>query len=151
MFGCLLNETLGKVQFFGMFIFFNLTFFPMHNLGLGGMMRRIADPTVYEHLRQLQPLNQLCTIGAIGLGLSTMLFFVNVIITLLNRKDHPAPNNPWHANSLEWTVPSPPGHGNFPVTPIVYHGAYEYSVPGMDKDYLPQNEPVPEGVRLDAH
>jgi len=151
MFGCMLNETLGKVHFFGMFIFFNITFFPMHNLGLGGMMRRIADPTVYEHLRQMQPLNQLCTLGAMGLGLSVCIFFVNVIITLANRKANPAPDNPWLANSLEWTVPSPPGHGNFPVMPIVYHGPYEFSVPGMDKDYLPQTEPVPEGVRLDVH
>ena len=151
MFGCLLNETLGKVHFFAMFLFFNLAFFPMHNLGLGGMMRRIADPTVYEHLRQLQPLNQISTLGAIGLGFSMLIFFWNVFFTLLNRKANPAPNNPWHANSLEWTVSSPPGHGNFPVTPTVYHGPYEYSVPGMDQDFLPQDEPAPEGVRLDVH
>jgi len=151
MFGCMLDETLGKVHFFLTFIFFNLAFFPMHNLGLGGMMRRIADPTVYEHLRQLQPLNQLSTIGAIGLGFTTFIFLYNIFITLRNRKSHPAPDNPWHANSLEWTVSSPPGHGNFPVTPIVYHGPYEYSVPGMDKDYLPQTEPAPAHVKLEAH
>ncbi|MEN9470221.1 MAG: hypothetical protein RL630_1954 [Verrucomicrobiota bacterium] len=149
MFGKMLNETLGKWHFFTTLIFFNLTFFPMHNLGLGGMMRRIADPTVYEHLRQLQPLNVLCTIGAMGLGFSTFLFIWNVVISLRNGKK--APNNPWHSNTLEWTVQSPPGHGNFPKTPTVYHGAYEYSVPGMDKDYLPQNEPAPEGARLESH
>jgi len=151
MFGCMLNETLGKVHFFLTFIFFNLAFFPMHNLGLGGMMRRIADPTVYDHLRQLQPLNQISTIGAIGLGFTTFVFLWNVIVTLWNRKSHPAPDNPWHANTLEWTVPSPPGHGNFPVTPTVYHGPYEYSVPGLDKDYLPQTEPAPSHVKLEAH
>ncbi len=149
MFGKMLNETLGKWHFFATLIFFNLTFFPMHNLGLGGMMRRIADPTVYEHLRQLQPLNVLCTIGAMGLGFSTFLFIWNVVISLRNGQK--APNNPWHSNTLEWTIPSPPGHGNFAKTPTVYHGPYEYSVPGIDKDYLPQNEPAPEGARLESH
>ena len=149
MFGRMLNETLGKVHFFLTLIFFNLTFFPMHNLGLGGMMRRIADPTVYEHLRQLQPLNQLCTIGAIGLGFTTFVFLWNVVMSLRNGKK--APNNPWHANTLEWTVPSPPGHGNFDKTPVVYHGPYEYSVPGIDKDYLPQTELAPESARLESH
>jgi cytochrome c oxidase subunit 1 len=62
MFGRLMNETLGKIHFALTFIFFNLCFFPMHNVGLGGMMRRIADPTVYEHLRALQPINQFITI-----------------------------------------------------------------------------------------
>ena len=149
MFGRMLNETLGKLHFFLTLVFFNLTFFPMHNLGLGGMMRRIADPTVYEHLRQLQPLNQLCTIGAIGLGFTTFVFLWNVVMSLRSGKK--APNNPWHANTLEWTVPSPPGHGNFDKTPVVYHGPYEYSVPGIDKDYLPQTEPAPESARLESH
>ena len=149
MFGKMLNETLGKWHFFATLVFFNLTFFPMHNLGLGGMMRRIADPTVYEHLRQLQPLNVLCTIGAIGLGFSTFLFLWNVVMSLRSGKQ--APNNPWESNTLEWTIPSPPGHGNFATTPTVYHGAYEYSVPGMDKDYLPQNEPAPSTARLESH
>ena len=149
MFGRMLDETLGKVHFFLTLVFFNLTFFPMHNLGLGGMMRRIADPTVYEHLRQLQPLNQLCTIGAIGLGFTTFVFLWNVVMSLRNGKK--APNNPWNANTLEWTVSSPPGHGNFDKTPVVYHGPYEYSVPGIDKDYLPQTERAPESARLESH
>ncbi len=59
-----------------------MAFFPMHNLGLGGMMRRIADPPIYEHLKQLQPLNQISTIGAIGLGFTTFIFIWNIIITL---------------------------------------------------------------------
>ncbi len=149
MFGRMLDETLGKVHFFVTFVFFNLAFFPMHNLGLGGMMRRIADPPIYEHLRQLQPLNQLSTIGAMGLGFATFIFIWNIIKSLSKAPDAPA--NPWHSNTLEWTVPSPPGHGNFPKTPRVYHGAYEYSVPGLEKDYLPQTEEAPAHVRLDSH
>ena len=149
MFGRMLDERLGKWHFFLTLFFFNLTFFPMHNLGLGGMMRRIADPTVYDHLRQLQPLNQLCTIGAIGLGLTTFVFIWNIVWSLLYGKK--APNNPWNANTLEWTVASPPGHGNFPTTPVVYHGPYEYSVPGIEKDYLPQTEKAPATARLESH
>jgi len=149
MFGRMLGETLGKWHFFLTFVFFNLTFFPMHNLGLGGMMRRIADPTVYDHLRQLQPLNQLCTIGAMGLGLTTFVFLWNVISSLRNGKK--ASNNPWNANTLEWTVASPPGHGNFPVTPVVHHGPYEYSVPGIERDFLMQTEKAPDGAQLESH
>ncbi len=149
MFGRMMNHTLGMIHFWTTFFFFNLTFFPMHNLGLGGMMRRISDPTVYEHLRQLQPLNVVSTIGAFGLGLATMVFFVNIIYTFY--KGPKAPNNPWRSTTLEWTIPSPPGHGNFDVIPTVYNGPYEYSVPGMEQDYLPQNEKAPEGIQLEAH
>jgi len=149
MFGRMLGETLGKWHFFLTFVFFNLTFFPMHNLGLGGMMRRIADPTVYDHLRQLQPLNQLCTIGAMGLGLTTFVFLWNVISSLRNGKK--ASNNPWNANTLEWTVASPPGHGNFPVTPVVHHGPYEYSVPGIEREFWMQAEKAPDGAQLESH
>ena len=112
-------------------------------------MRRISDPTVYEHLRQLQPLNVVCTIGAFGLGLSTFVFLYNLIYSL--RKGPKASNNPWRSTTLEWTVSSPPGHGNFETTPTVYHGPYEYSVPGMEEDYLPQNQKAPAHVRLEAH
>ncbi len=149
MFGRMMNETLGKIHFFLTFIFFNLTFFPMHNLGLGGMMRRIADPTLYDHLRALQPINIFVSWAALGMGLSTFIFLYNFIWSL--RRGPKAPDNPWHATTLEWTVPSPPGHGNFAVTPTVYNGPYEYSVPGMEKDYLRQDEKAPEGARLAVH
>ena len=149
MFGRMMNETLGKIHFFATFIFFNLTFFPMHNLGLGGMMRRIADPTVYDHLRALQPMNVFVSWAAFGMGLSTFIFLWNFIWSLKHGK--PAGKNPWKSTTLEWTVPSPPGHGNFEQTPTVYNGPYEYSVPGMSKDYLPQDEKAPEGARLEVH
>ncbi len=53
--------------------------------------------------------------------------------------------NPWHANSLEWSAPSPPGHGNFDFQPVVYRGPYEYGSPEVDTDYYPQTQPPPEG------
>jgi cytochrome c oxidase subunit 1 len=149
MTGRMFDNTLGWIHFWMTFVFFNLTFFPMHNLGLGGMMRRIADPTVYDCLRQLQPLNVVCTIGAIGLGLATIPFVVNLVMSL--RKAPDAPANPWNSTTLEWTLSHPIQHGNFPVTPTVYHGPYEYSVPGLQKDFLPQNEKAPAHVTLEAH
>lgn len=112
-------------------------------------MRRIADPTVYDCLRQLQPLNVVCTIGAMGLGLATIPFACNIIWSMFNGPKAPA--NPWNSTTLEWTVSHPIPHGNFAVTPTVYHGPYEYSVPGLDKDYLPQNEKAPAHITLEAH
>jgi cytochrome c oxidase subunit 1 len=149
MFGRMMNEFWGKVHFVLMFMFFNLTFFPMHNLGLNGMMRRIADPTLYDHLRSQQPLQIFITLSAFGLGLSTIPFFVNFFYSMF--KGPKAPKNPWNSTTLEWTLPSPPGHGNFEVTPTVYHGSYEYSVPGMEQDFLPQNQPAPDTAQLTVH
>jgi cytochrome c oxidase subunit I len=149
MFGRMMNETWGKIHFALAFIFFNCTFFPMHNLGLNGMMRRIADPTQYEHLRSQQPVNVFVTLSAFALGLSTIPFLINFFYSIF--KGPKAPINPWKSTTLEWTVPWPPPHGNFETTPTVYHGPYEYSVPGMEEDYLPQNQPAPDIVRLAAH
>jgi cytochrome c oxidase subunit I len=149
MFGRMMNEFWGKVHFFLMFIFFNLTFFPMHNLGLNGMMRRIADPTLYDHLRNQQPINVFISLSAFGLGLSMIVFFINFVYSMF--RGEKAPYNPWESTTLEWTVPSPPEHGNFATTPTVYNGPYEYSVPGMEQDYLPQNQPPPETARIAVH
>src|ERR1700726_1916221 len=149
MFGRMMNEFWGKVHFVLMFMFFNLTFFPMHNLGLNGMMRRIADPSLYDFMKSQQPLQIFVSLSAFGLGLSTLIFFVNFFYSMF--KGPKAPRNPWNSTTLEWTVPSPPGHGNFEVTPTVYNGPYEHSVPGMEKDYLPQNQPAPETAKIAAH
>ena len=141
MFGRMLDENLGKIHFGLTFAFYNLCFFPMHNVGLGGMMRRIADPTAYEHLRALQPINQFITLAAIALGFTQLIFIWNFFRSLRHGK--PAGKNPWRATTLEWAVASPPGHGNFDVTPTVYRGAYDYSVPGAARDFIMQNEPEP--------
>jgi cytochrome c oxidase subunit 1 len=146
MFGRMMDGTMGVVHFVLTFIFFNCTFFPMHNLGLGGMMRRIADPTLYEHLQALQPINQFVTISAIALGFTQLLFLFNFFWSLKNGKV--AGNNPWEATTLEWTLPSPVVmHGNFPVPPVVFHGPYEYSVPGLKSDFLMQTESIETAER----
>jgi cytochrome c oxidase subunit 1 len=137
MYGRMMNETLGKVHFWLTLIFFNMTFFPMHILGIGGHMRRIYNPMQYEFLHPLQPINVLITIGAIGLGFSQLVFAANYFGTLIAGKK--AEQNPWKANTLEWEAPTPPPHGNFPgALPTVYRGPYEYSSPLVEEDYLPQ-------------
>jgi cytochrome c oxidase subunit I len=137
MFGRLMNEGLGKLHFALTLIAFNWTFFPMHILGVGGHMRRIYNPTQYDFLKPLQPINEFITIGALILGFSQIVFAINFVWSMWAGKT--AGRNPWHANTLEWEAPSPPGHGNFPgPLPTVYRGPYEYSSPLVSEDYLPQ-------------
>jgi cytochrome c oxidase subunit 1 len=137
MFGRMINEPLGKVHFILTYIFFNATFFPMHFLGVGGHMRRIYNPMTYEFLQNLQPMNVFITVSALILGLSQIPFVVNFFWSLFAGKK--AERNPWQANTLEWTAPSPPPHGNFVTAPVVYRGAYEYSSPEVQEDWLPQD------------
>jgi cytochrome c oxidase subunit I len=144
MFGRMMSESLGKIHFVGTYIFFNLTFFPMHILGVGGHMRRIYNPTQYEFLMPLQGINHFITISAFLLGLTQIFFIYNFIASLAKKRD--AERNPWLANSLEWSAASPPPHGNYETTPIVYRGAYEYSSPEVTEDWLPQNRALSGSV-----
>lgn len=149
MFGRFMNDGLGKLHWLLTLIFFNVTFFPMHIIGVGGHMRRIYDPTQYEFLKPLQHWNVIMTYGAIALGLTQILFIINFLWSMRAGKE--ADKNPWHANTLEWEAPARPGHGNFPgPLPTVYRGPYEYSVPGYSEDYLPQAKRV-EGQAPSAH
>jgi cytochrome c oxidase subunit 1 len=136
MFGRMMNETVGKLHFVLSFIGFNLTFFPMHLLGAGGFPRRLADPYHYPYLSHLIPLNQFITFAAILMGFSQFLLLGNFIYSIF--RGPKVGRNPWNANGLEWTAPSPPPHGNFESVPVVYRGPYEYSSPLADEDYLPQ-------------
>jgi cytochrome c oxidase subunit 1 len=140
MFGRMMDEFWGKVHFFLTFVFYNLVFFPMHQLGLGGQMRRIYDPTQYDFLQPMQPLNEFISISAFLLFASQSIFALNFILSWFRGKK--AEMNPWRDNGLEWTVPSPPPHGNFTATPRVYHGPYEFSSPLVEEDYLPQSRKV---------
>ena len=139
MFGRMLNERLGQLHFWATIFFVNLTFMPQFKLGFMGMQRRISMPLNFEALRtpEAEHLQLLATVGAVGALLSQIPFFVNAGWSLVRGKK--APENPWNANTLEWTVPSPPPHGNFETAPRVYRGAYEYSVPGRSEDWFPQN------------
>jgi cytochrome c oxidase subunit 1 len=148
MFGRQMNTFLGHLHFWPTFIFFNLTFFPMHILGVGGMMRRIYDPTQYEFLVHLQPINVFITLSALALGIFQIPFVINFVWSLF--AGTPAPLNPWQANTLEWTAPSPPPHLNWgDRIPTVYRGPYEYSSPEVTEDYLPQSRQL-VGARASA-
>jgi cytochrome c oxidase subunit 1 len=108
MTGRMLNETLGKVQFVLMFIGFNLTFFPMHQLGLAGMPRRIAD---YSSSAGWNDLNLVATVGGFTIAASMIPFLFNLFISL--RNGEPAGDDPWEGNTLEWATSSPPPPYNF--------------------------------------
>ena len=138
MFGRMLKAPLGHLHFWLTLVFFNVTFFPQHHLGLAGMVRRIANPLQYDALVPHQWLNVLSTWGALGLLVAQIPFVANVVWSLITGVR--APRNPWDANTLEWTAPSPPPHLNWgPTVPAVHRGPYEYSVPGEREDWLPQD------------
>ncbi|MBS1537464.1 MAG: cbb3-type cytochrome c oxidase subunit I [Bacteroidetes bacterium] len=143
MFGKMLNESWGRKHFYWSFAFFNLTFYPMHILGVGGHMRRVYDPYVYDFLKHFQPMNQFITISAFILGASQLILIFNILWSLKYGRN--APRNPWRANTLDWAAPAKPGHGNFDKDITVYRGPYEYSHPDRKLDYWPQWE-APEVV-----
>ena len=141
MTGKRMNETLGKLHFFFSLIFMNGVFLPMMAQGLAGVSRRLWDGgEMYAHAAGVLYLNEVMSISAWLLGMTQIFFIVNMIISLLGKKT--GEDNPWQATTLDWSATtSPPlGHGNFEVVPTVYRGPYEYSVPGADKDFTPQNE-----------
>src|SRR5688500_9330195 len=148
MFGRMMSPLWGKVHFYLTFIFYNLVFFPMHQLGLKGHMRRIYDPTEYEYLKEIQPLNTFITIAAFLLFATQFIFLANFIISWW--KGEKASDNPWEDNGLEWATPSPPPHGNFATVPTVYRGPYEFSSPLVAEDYLPQHRRLDSNVEA-AH
>lgn len=142
MFGRMMNERLGKIHFWGSIIPFNMIFIPLFFLGAGGQHRRIYDFRNFPDLagQGMQDLRILATVSLLVMLGFQLVFFYNFISSVLQGKK--AGKNPWKANTLEWTTDSPPPHGNWKELPTVYRGPYEYSVPGREKDYWPQNEPT---------
>ena len=142
MFGRHMNETWGKIHFWGTIIPFNGIFIPLFILGSAGQHRRIYNYQNFPDLAHAhyQDLRIFATMSLLVLILFQVVFFVNLIVSLKRGKKATA--NPWKANTLEWVAPSPPPHGNFGKDlPVVYRGPYEYSVEGRDEDYWPQNLP----------
>jgi len=148
--GKMMNETLGKIHFWGSLVFMNGIFMPMMIQGLAGMNRRLydggasyADPAsvmdvgIYSHVADVMWWNDIMSYSAWFLGLIQLVFIVNFVWSL-SKKERDAGVNPWNATTLEWLAPSPPPHGNFTSEPVVYRSAYEYSVDGADKDFSPQ-------------
>lgn len=151
MTGRFMNEFWGRVHFWGSFIFMNIVFQPMFFQGMAGMIRRMADggitysqkqnPDAIGGLSQIYlDLHTVILWGAVGLGICQIPFIINVFMSIKNGKKV-TNDNPWDATTLEWQTPTPPPHGNFVKEPIVHRGPYDYSLPGKDKDFTPQNQP----------
>jgi cytochrome c oxidase subunit 1 len=115
VFGNMLSDKIGKLNFWLMLIGFNLTFAPFHWIGLQGMPRRI--PTYDRNLGVALP-NLISTIGAFVIATSVLVFITNVVVS--KRKHVAAPADPWDARTLEWTIPSPPMPWNFDEVPVVH-------------------------------
>ncbi|MCI0705908.1 MAG: cbb3-type cytochrome c oxidase subunit I, partial [Ignavibacteriae bacterium] len=139
--GRMMNETLGKIHFWGSFICMNFIFMPMFIQGLAGVSRRLYDGgEQYAHAQGVLGLNEVTSIAAWVMAIFQVFFIINFFWSI--RKGKQVENdNPWNATTLEWATPTPPPHGNFLHVPEVHRGPYEYSLPGNGRDFIPQHEP----------
>jgi len=141
MTGRYMNEGLGKLHFWITFIGTYCIFMPFHYLGLIGNIRRYQS-FVDDFMAPYIPLHRFITIAALVTGAAQFLFLYNLIHSRFWGK--PAPENPWNATSLEWTIPSPPPWNNFgDKHPVVYHDPYQYGVKGSGGDFVMQDSPEP--------
>jgi cytochrome c oxidase subunit 1 len=148
MFGRMMSERLGQVHFWLTFIGVYCIFVPMHTMGMVGMPRRYANFGEYRFLDSIHPLVIFVSIAAIITALVQLVFYFNLIWSVFKGKK--AGDNPWEATTLEWNTSSPPPHDNFAgVLPVVYHGPYEFAVPGAPNDYVMQTDP--EGSDAGSH
>jgi cytochrome c oxidase subunit 1 len=141
--GKMFNQRLGMIHFWFTFLGTYAIYLPMHYLGFLGVPRRYFAMGSTDFIPEsAQSLNASITISALIVGLSQLIFLYNMYWSMRNGK--PAGHNPWGATSLEWQTPDvPPRHGNWgPELPTVYRWAYDYSVPGAEEDFIPQNHPV---------
>lgn len=121
MTGRMMNDKWGQVHFVLHFVGFNLCFFPMHILGLQGMPRRVV-----QYNPEFATVNQICTVGAVLLAISTIPFTINAVWSWLYGPKAGA--NPWKALTLEWQTSSPPPIENFDEDPVLWSGPYEYGI-----------------------
>ncbi|WP_079201806.1 cytochrome c oxidase subunit I [Pseudomonas sp. CC6-YY-74] len=147
--GRMMNERLGKLHFWITFLGTYAIYFPMHYLGFLGMPRRYYAYEDYAFIPQsAQDLNAFITVAALIVGVAQLLLLFNLFWSLFNGK--PAGGNPWQATSLEWQTPqTPPVHGNWGAKlPVVHRWAYDYSVPGIEQDFVPQTVSAEELQRM---
>jgi cytochrome c oxidase subunit 1 len=149
MFGRMMNTRLGYAHFWVTLVGAYGVFFPMHFVGLAGAPRRYYDYSVYAETDSptadmMMDLNVIITIFAIVAALGQLIFLFNFFYSIF--RGPKAPQNPWNANSLEWTTPVEHVHGNWPgALPVVHRWPYDYSKPGADTDFIPQDVPLAEG------
>ena len=140
MSGRMLNPTLGKWHFWGTFLGTYAIYFPMHYLGILGVPRRYFAYENYDFIPDsAKDLNAMISVMAIFVALVQLIFLFNLVWSLF--KGEKSGDNPWEATTLEWqTETTPPGHGNWGKDiPVCHRWAYDYSVPGYEQDFLPQN------------
>ncbi len=144
MFGRLMNETMAYIHFAVTFIGAYLIFWPMHFLGLAGVPRRYYSFNEFAAFSQYAYLNKVISIAAIVVFLAQFVFLINFVWSIFRGKK--STQNPWQANTLEWTSPIEGIHGNWEGdTPEVHRWAYDYSrYPDSDVDFIPQNVPLSE-------
>src|SRR6267378_186765 len=146
--GRMLNDTLGKFHFWVTFLGSYGIYYPMHYLGMLGVPRRYYAIGGTDFIpASAHFVNEWITIAALIVGAVQIVFLYNLAWSYFKGK--PSGGNPWNATTLEWQTPhTPPRHGNFgPTLPLVYRWAYDYSVPGADQDFIPQNVPPREVTR----
>jgi cytochrome c oxidase subunit 1 len=140
MFGRLMSSKLGYLHFWITFICAYLVFFPLHFLGLDGVPRRYYAFTEFEFMQKWVTVNILVTWSAIIAALAQVAFLFNFFYSIFKGKV--SSQNPWGANTLEWTTPVERLHGNWPgEIPTVYRWPYDYSKPGAEEDFIPQTVP----------
>src|SRR5467141_1897732 len=139
LFGRRLNESLGKIHFWLTFAGVYLVFMPLHWLGLLTHANLYSGSRIAAIVAMLAPVRAFITVAAILLVLAQGIFLFNFLWSLF-RGEKVGECNPWRATTLEWSVPSPPPAGDFgPTGPVVYRGAYEFGVPGVAEDFVPQH------------
>ncbi|HBK83601.1 MAG TPA: cytochrome c oxidase subunit I [Flavobacterium sp.] len=144
MFGRMMNKNLGYVHFWVTAVCAYGVFFPMHFIGMAGLPRRYYSNTAFPLFDELADVNVLITIFAIVGAAFQLVFLWNFFYSIFKGKV--APMNPWKSNTLEWTAPVAHIHGNWPgEIPEVHRWAYDYSKPGHDEDFVPQNIPMKQG------
>jgi len=144
MYGRMMNKSMGYAHFWLTFITADGVFFPMHFLGMAGLPRRYYSNTAFPMFDNLADINVLITYFAIIGGAAQLIFIFNFFYSIW--RGPKAKQNPWRGNSLEWTTPVEHIHGNWPGDiPVVYRWAYDYSKPGAEDDFVPQNVPLAEG------
>jgi cytochrome c oxidase subunit 1 len=140
MFGRYLNHTLGYVHFWVTMIGAYLIFWPMHYEGLAGMPRRYLDKSAWKSFNQFGDLDKMITVVSIIVFAVQLMFVFNFFYSIFKGRKVTT-TNPWGANTLEWTTPINPGHGNWTgEIPEVHRWAYDYGKDG--REFIPQTEPV---------
>ncbi|MCH7514958.1 MAG: cbb3-type cytochrome c oxidase subunit I [Bacteroidetes bacterium] len=143
MFGRMMDARLGYIHFWMSFVGIYSVFFPMHYIGIAGFPRRYYSFTNFDAFNSYTDLNALITIAAFITMAAQFIFLFNFFYSIFRGRK--APQNPWRSNTLEWTAPINPEHGNWPgEIPTVYRWPYDYSKPGAKEDFIPQNIPFSE-------